>query len=156
MNYTVSRPSFNMFADVLGKDRAEAFVSEFEQTVNAQRIALEQQLTQHFEQQLTLNQAQLKVTLKDELRNELVTRELFEERFKYVDSRFDQVNKRFEQVDKRFEQVDKRLDAIDKRFEQMISRMDSMMMWSFATTLTELSAMAAAAITGDSRMPKAG
>jgi hypothetical protein len=115
MNYTLSRPSFNMFADVLGKERAEAFVSEFEQTINAQRTALEQQLSHQFEQQLDLRQAQLKVTLKEELRNELVTRDLFEERFKLVD-------RRFEQVDKRFEHLEKRLD--------------SMMVWSFATTLT--------------------
>ncbi len=115
MNYTLSRPSFNMFADVLGKDRAEAFVSEFEQTINEQRSALEQQLSHQFEQQLALSQAQLKVTLKEELRNELVTRELFEERFK--------------QVDKRFEQVDKRLDHIG-------GRMDGLMAWGFATIAT--------------------
>ena len=44
MNYTVSRPSFNTFADVLGKERAEAFISEFEQTINEQRSTLNQQL----------------------------------------------------------------------------------------------------------------
>jgi hypothetical protein len=115
MTYTLSRPSFNMFAEVLGKERAEAFVSEFEHTVNTQRIALEQQLTHQFEQQLALNQAQLKIALKEELRNELVTRELFEERFKLVD--------------KRFEQIDKRLDY-------MSNRMDSLMVWGFATIAT--------------------
>jgi hypothetical protein len=80
MNYTLSRPSFNMFADVLGKERAEAFVSEFEQTINNQRAELAQQLL--------LDQTQLKAVVKEELRNELVTRDVFDERFKVVDERF--------------------------------------------------------------------
>lgn len=46
------------------------------------------------------------------------------------------MDKRFVLVDKRFEQVDKRFEQVDKRFETMIGRMDSMMIWSFATTLT--------------------
>ena len=46
------------------------------------------------------------------------------------------MDKRFALVDKRFEQFDKRFEQVDKRFETMIGRMDSMMIWSFATTLT--------------------
>ena len=41
-----------------------------------------------------------------------------------------------EDMDKRFVLVDKRFEQVDKRFETMIGRMDSMMIWSFATTLT--------------------
>jgi hypothetical protein len=91
MNYTLSRPSFNMFADVLGKERAEAFVSEFEQTINNQRAELAQQLL--------LDQTQLKAVVKEELRNELVTRDIFEARFKVVDERFNVVDERFKRQD---------------------------------------------------------
>ncbi len=95
MNYTLSRPSFNMFAEVLGKDRAKAFVSEFEQTINEQRAALEQQLTHN----QALVQAQLKTIIKEELRNELVTRDVFEERFKVMDERFKVIDERFKRQD---------------------------------------------------------
>jgi hypothetical protein len=80
-----------MFADVLGKERAEAFVSEFEQTINNQRAELAQQLL--------LDQTQLKAVVKEELRNELVTRDIFEARFKVVDERFNVVDERFKRQD---------------------------------------------------------
>jgi hypothetical protein len=87
----VSRPSFDSFVDVLGKPRAEAFVSEFEAAVNAQRSELLRELE--------VGQVQLKITVKDELRNELVTRELFDERFKSLDERFKVVDERFKRQD---------------------------------------------------------
>jgi hypothetical protein len=97
-----------MFADVLGKERAEAFVSEFEQTINNQRAELAQQLL--------LDQTQLKAVVKEELRNELVTRDIFEARFKVVDERFNAldrtIDERFKVVDERFKRQDFKLNVL--------------------------------------------
>jgi hypothetical protein len=100
----VSRPSFDSFVDVLGKPRAEAFVSEFEAAVNAQRSELLRELE--------VGQVQLKITVKDELRNELVTRELFDERFKGLDERFKSLDERFKVVDERFKRQAFKLNVL--------------------------------------------
>jgi biotin synthase-like enzyme len=51
------------------------------------------------QRQLDLAQVQLKITTKEELRNELVTRELFEERFKTIDERFKTIDEKFKRQD---------------------------------------------------------
>jgi hypothetical protein len=69
LTYTLPRPTFNMLADFMGKD-------------------------------------------KDELKNELVTRDVFEERFKVLDERFKVVDERFKVVDERFRRQDFKLNVL--------------------------------------------
>jgi hypothetical protein len=77
--YTTSipRPTFQALVETLGKERAEEFASYIEKTfadiyADAQKKA-------------ESAQAQQKAVIKDDLKNELVTRDLFEERFKRLD-----------------------------------------------------------------------
>lgn len=77
----------------------------------------------------------MKAEIKDELRNELVTRELFEERFKSVDERFKSIDDRFNTlenlmlekfklVDERFKLVDERFKMVDERFAHLNFKMN--------------------------------
>jgi predicted nuclease with TOPRIM domain len=59
----------------------------------------------------------LKIEVREELRKELVTRELFEgllkemrERFNVVDEKFNGVNEKFRVVDERFKSLEDRMD----------------------------------------------
>lgn len=102
LTYTLPRPTFDLLSQALGKQGAEQIANNFEQTVNDQRAELQQQLD-------TAQKVQ-KTTIKDELRNELITREVFEERFKVLDERFKVLDERFKSLDTRVEERFKRLD----------------------------------------------
>lgn len=100
--YTFPRSSFNALVESLGKDHAEKVVSSFEQIINDQRNELQQKLEDTRKDQ--------KTQIKDELRSELITKELFEERFKTVDERFKTIEAKIQQLDSKFDERFKRLD----------------------------------------------
>jgi hypothetical protein len=79
--YTLPREAFDMLEESLGgKERAEILAKTLETAIgNMQQRTREEILEQ---KQL------LKIALKDDLKQELVTRELFEERFKIIEEKF--------------------------------------------------------------------
>jgi hypothetical protein len=79
--YTLPREAFDVLEQSLGgKQKAEILAKTLETAIgNIQQRAKEELLEQ---KQL------LKIALKDDLKQELVTRELFEERFKVIEEKF--------------------------------------------------------------------
>ncbi len=86
--YTLPREAFDVLEQSLGgKQRAEILARTLETAIgNIQQKAKEESLEQ---KQL------LHIALKDELKQELVTRELFEERFKVIEEKFKVMEEKF-------------------------------------------------------------
>jgi hypothetical protein len=91
LTYTLPRPTFNMLADFMGKDKAESFAAAIEQSLN--------DVQAESRKNTDSLRIEVKAALKDELKNELVTRDVFEERFKVLDERFKVVDERFKRLD---------------------------------------------------------
>jgi len=111
MNYSLPRDSFEILVDTFkSKEKAEKFASAIEELINhATEIKEKKEL--------------IKIELKEELKNELVTRELFEERFKSIEERF-------KSIDARFKSIDARFDSLENKFNIMIILM--LILLSFA------------------------
>jgi hypothetical protein len=60
----------------------------------------------------------IKIEIKEELRNELVTREIFEERFKVIEERFKSLEK---EMNARFDVVDERLKSLNFKLNIFIA-----------------------------------
>ena len=81
MQYTLPRDAFEILVETFkSKEKAEKFAKAIEEIVNFTRKKSEEEIAQKKEH--------IKIELKEELKKELVTRELFEERFKSIDERF--------------------------------------------------------------------
>jgi hypothetical protein len=104
LTYTLPRPTFNMLADFMGKDKAESFAAAIEQSLN--------DVQAESRKNTDSLRIEVKAALKDELKNELVTRDVFEERFKVLDERFKVVDERFKVVDERFRRQDFKLNVL--------------------------------------------
>ena len=80
----------------------------------------------------TLKEEVIRMRIKDELRGELVTKELFNERMKGIDVQFAAVYQRFAAVDARFDDLEKRMDQkfihlemkMDERFKRTDLKMN--------------------------------
>jgi hypothetical protein len=82
--YTLPREVFNLLVEALGgKQKAEIFANAMESVINAIRKQAIEEIVEKKEIS--------KIEIKQELKNTLVTREIFEERFKVVDERFKSV-----------------------------------------------------------------
>lgn len=79
--YTLPREAFDVLAESMGgKQKAEILAKTLETVIaNIQQRAKDEILEQ---KQL------LKIALKDDLKQELVTREIFDERFKVIEEKF--------------------------------------------------------------------
>ena len=51
--------------------------------------------------------------------NELVTRDLFEERFKVINERFNSIDEKFKAIDEKFKVIDERFKVVDERFKRL-------------------------------------
>ena len=92
MQYTLPRDAFEILVETFkSKEKAEKFAKAIEEIVNFTRKKSEEEIAQKKEH--------IKIELKEELKKELVTRELFEERFKSVDERFKSIDERFKMLD---------------------------------------------------------
>ena len=99
------RGVFDILVDTFqDKQKAEKFATAIEEIINNSVKKADEKIVEKKEL--------LKIELKEELRNELVTRELFEERFKNIDERFKQVDERFKQVDERFKMLDFKINIL--------------------------------------------
>lgn len=95
MNYSLPRDSFEILVDTFkSKEKAEKFASAIEELINHAREKSKTEIEEKKEL--------IKIELKEELKNELVTRELFEERFKSIDERFKSIDARFDSLENKF------------------------------------------------------
>lgn len=126
--YSLPRETLNLLETGLGnRQSAESLAWALETAIDNIQQRAEEKLFEH--KQL------LKAEIKDELRNELVTRELFEERFERIDERFKLIDERFKLVDERFKTleslmldkfrlVDERFKMIDEKFAHLNFKMN--------------------------------
>lgn len=84
MPYTLPRDIYSLLEESLGsKEKAEKLAQAIETAIN--------EIDRKADQSIVEKKDITKIQLKDELRNELVTRELFEERFKVIEERFNRL-----------------------------------------------------------------
>ena len=93
MTHSIPREAFEILEDTFhSREKAKKFAEAIEE------IILYSQQETKIEEKKNI----LKIELKEELKNELVTRELFEERFKTVDEKFNTIDERFKNIDEQF------------------------------------------------------
>jgi len=103
--YTLPRNVFDILVDTFkDKQKAEKFASAIEEIVDISVKKAEEEIIEKKEL--------VKIELKEELKNELVTRDLFEERFKVVDERFKSIDMKFESVDEKFKTLDFKINIL--------------------------------------------
>lgn len=95
MDYSLPRDSFEILVDTFkSKEKAEKFASAIEELINHAREKSKTEIEEKKEL--------IKIELKEELKNELVTRELFEERFIGINERFKSIDARFDSLENKF------------------------------------------------------
>ena len=105
MDYTLPRESFEILVDTFkSKEKAEKFATAIEKLIDYAREKSKTEIEEKKEL--------VKIELKEELKNELVTKELFEERFKSIDARFKSIDARFESMDARFDSLENKFNII--------------------------------------------
>ena len=105
MQYSLPRDAFEILVETFkSKEKAEKFAEAIEKIVNFVRNKSEEEIIQKKEH--------IKIELKEELTKELVTRELFEERFKNIDERFKSIDERFKSIDERFKMLDFKINIL--------------------------------------------
>ena len=103
--YTLPRNVFDILVDTFkDKQKAENFANAIEEIVDISVKRAEEEIIEKKEL--------VKIEIKEELKNELVTRDLFEERFKVVDERFKSIEAKFENVDERFKTLDFKINIL--------------------------------------------
>lgn len=109
MAYTLPRDVFNLLEETFGsKEKAEKFVTAIEKTIN--------EIYEKAKEVITQKKEHIKIELKEELKNELVTRDLFEERFKIIDERFKVIDERFKRLEV---ELDERFKVVDEKFKRL-------------------------------------
>jgi hypothetical protein len=102
--YTLPREAFDVLEQSLGgKQKAEVLARTLEAAISA----IQQKANEEFLEQKQF----LKIVLKDELKQELVTREIFEDRFKGLEEKFEG---RFKGLEEKFEG---RFKGLEEKFE---------------------------------------
>jgi len=98
--YTLPREAFGLLEEAFGdRKKAEIFARAMETAISA--------INEKAKETITDRKEYLKVELKEELKNELVTREIFDERLKSISI---EMNERFKVVDERFRSLNFRLN----------------------------------------------
>ena len=101
--YTLPRDAYELLVEALGeKEKAEVFAQALERSIQA--------IDERADAAIVEKKGQIRSEVRDDLRQELVTRELFEERMKVIDERFNMVDERFNMVDKRFKSLNFKLN----------------------------------------------
>jgi hypothetical protein len=95
MTHSIPREAFEILEDTFhSREKAKKFAEAIEEII----LYSQQEAKKEIEEKKNI----LKIELKEELKNELVTRELFEERFKTVDERFKNVDEQFKTLNFKF------------------------------------------------------
>jgi len=89
--YSLPRDAYELLVEALGeKEKAEVFARALERSIQA--------IDERANGAIIEKKEQIKGEVREELRQELVTRELFEERMKVIDGRFNLVDERFKSL----------------------------------------------------------
>ncbi len=122
--YTLPRETFNLLVEALGnQQKAETFAKSMESFLVAINNSASAGITEKKEL--------LKVEVREELRKELVTREMFEglgkemrenfkvvyEKFSVVDEKFKLINDQFKLVNDQFKLINDQFKLVDERFK---------------------------------------
>ncbi|MCI0691718.1 hypothetical protein L0337_06875 [candidate division KSB1 bacterium] len=125
--YTLPREAFNLLLEALGgQQKAEVFAKSMESFL----VAIENKATA----EIVDKKEMIKIEVRDELRKELVTREIFDEtlkslrneireRFNVVDEKFKGVDEKFKGVDEKFKGVDEKFKGVDEKLKSLEDRM---------------------------------
>ena len=126
--FILPREAFNAIEAGLGnKERAESLASAIEMCLN--------EINQKAIESILEKKEHVKIEIKEELKNELVTRELFDERFNYldnkIDERFNYLNNKIEErfnyldnkIEERFATLNVKIDALNFKFNILVALM---------------------------------
>ena len=98
--YSLPRDAYEVLVEALGeREKAEAFARALERSIQA--------IDERADAAIVEKKGQIKSELRDDLRQELVTRELFEERMKVFDERFKSLEK---EMNERFTSLNYKLN----------------------------------------------
>ena len=98
--YSLPRDAYELLVEALGeREKAEAFARALERSIQA--------IDERADAAIVEKKGQIKSELRDDLRQELVTRELFEERMKVFDERFKSLEK---EMNERFTSLNYKLN----------------------------------------------
>jgi len=119
--YTLPRETFNLLVEALGgQQKAEIFAKSMESFL----VAIDNKTTTGIVDKKEL----LKIEIRDELRKELVTREIFDEALKNLRTemreRFNVIDEKFKGVDEKFKGVDEKFKGIDEKFKSLEDQVD--------------------------------
>jgi len=111
--YSLPRDAYELLVEALGeKEKAEVFARALERSIQA--------IDERANGAIVEKKEQIKGEVREELRQELVTRELFEERMKVIDERFNMVDERFKSLETEMVQ---RFNVVDERFKSLETEM---------------------------------
>ncbi len=101
--YTLPRETFNLLLEALGgQQKAEVFAKSMESFL----VAIDNKATAG----IVDKKEMIKIEVREELRKELVTRELFDEKFNVVNERFNVVDEKFKSLEQRMDEKFKSLN----------------------------------------------
>jgi len=101
--YTLPRETFNLLLEALGgQQKAEVFAKSMESFL----VAIDNKAAAGIVEKKEM----IKIEVREELRRELVTREMFEGLEKEIREKFNVVNERFNVVDEKFKSLEQRMD----------------------------------------------
>ncbi len=111
--YTLPREAYELLVEALGeKSKADVFARALERSIQA--------IEENADEAIVEKKAHIKIELKEELRQELVTRELFEERYSRLER---EMNERFNVVDEKFKslatEMNERFNVVDEKFKSL-------------------------------------
>ena len=111
--YSLPRDAYELLVEALGeKEKAEVFARALERSIQA--------IDERANGAIVEKKEQIKGEVREELRQELVTRELFEERMKVIDERFKsletEMNGRFKSLETEMVQ---RFNVVDEKFTSL-------------------------------------
>ncbi len=88
MTYTIPRDVFDLLQEAFGdRQKSEIFAKAIEQAIQA--------IDEKAKETITEKKEHLKIEIKEDLKHELVTRELFDERFNSIDAKFKTIDEKF-------------------------------------------------------------
>jgi len=105
MAYKLPRSVYNILEEALGsQEKADKFAVAFEKAL--------EEIDKKAEKLIVKKKEILKIELKEKLKNEPVTRDLFEERFKVINERFNSIDEKFKVVDEKFKRLELKLNIL--------------------------------------------
>jgi len=116
--YTMPREIFDLLVEALGeRKKAEIFARAMESELDF--------INDKAGEQISEKKEMIKIEIRDELRRELVTREIFEERFKAIEEKFKVIDERFiglgNEINIRFNGVDEKFKSLNFKLNIFIA-----------------------------------